>query len=133
MLTIQISLVVIAVCTVLLTIVPLFIAWKLYQLMRTVVKLVKDFQEEFKPLAEEVKELALHATQIADDALYEVGSFTEAVSGVREKAERMGLLAEVLEEDLEKATIRIFSLFSGLARFLKSIFQKGRDEDFWDT
>ena len=127
MLTIQISLVVIAVCCVLLTLVPLLIAWKLYQLVRTVTKIVKDFQKEFRPLADEVKDLALHATEVADDALYEVEGFVEAVSGVRERAERMGLLAEVLEEDLEKATIRIFSFFSGIVRFIKSLFQRKTD------
>lgn len=122
--TIQISLVVIAVCTVLLTVVPLLIAWKVYQLMRAVTKVVKEFQEEFRPLAEEIKDLASHATEVADDALNEVKGFTEAVAGVRERAERMGLLAEVLEEDLERVTIRIFSFFSGFARFIKSLFRK---------
>ena len=52
MLTIQINLVVIAVCTLLLTVVPLLIAWSLFLLIRTVTRLVKDFQKEFQPLAE---------------------------------------------------------------------------------
>ncbi|MFC1500068.1 DUF948 domain-containing protein [Candidatus Zixiibacteriota bacterium] len=122
--TIQISLVIIAICTVLLTVVPLLIAWQAYRLMRAVTKVAKEFQEEFKPLAEEVKDLASHATEVADSALYEVEGFTEAVAGVRERAERMGLLAEVLEEDLERVTIRIFSFFSGFGRFIKSLFRK---------
>lgn len=128
MLTIQISLVVIAVCTLLLTLVPLLIAWKLYQLVRTVTKIVKKFQVEFQPLAEEIKDLAFHATEVAEGALDEVEGFTEAVSGVRQRAERMGLLAEVLEEDLEKATLKIFSLFTGFTKFIKSLFQKSSDE-----
>jgi uncharacterized protein YoxC len=131
MLTIQISLVVIAVCTLLLTILPLLIAFKVYQMMRAATKVVKEFQEEFKPLAEEIKDLASHATEVADDALYQVEGFTEAVAGVRERAERMGLLAEVLEEDLERFTIRIFSFVSGIGRFLRSLFRKETSNNDW--
>jgi hypothetical protein len=109
---------------VLLTVVPLLIAWKLYQVMRTVTALIKDFREQFQPLADEVKELAGRATEVADDALDQAEGFIETVAGVRERAERMGLLAEVLEEDLERVTIRIFSAFSGMARFITSIFTR---------
>ena len=124
MLTIQISLVVIAVCTVLLTVLPLLIAFKLYQVMRTVTALVKDFREQFQPLADDVKELAGRATEVAEDALDQAESFMEAVSGVRERAERMGLLAEALEEDLERTTIRIFAGVSGVVRFITSLFKR---------
>ncbi|MFC1529082.1 DUF948 domain-containing protein [Gemmatimonadota bacterium] len=124
MLTIQISLVIIAVCTLLLTIVPLLIAFQVYRMMRSVTKVVKEFQEDFKPLTEEIKEFASHATEVADNILVEVEGFTEAVAGVRERAERMGLLAEVLEEDLERVTIKMFSFFGGIGRFVKSLFRK---------
>ncbi len=124
MLTIQISLVIIAVCAVLLTIVPLLITLKIYLVMRSVQKVVKEFQEDFKPLTEEIKEFASHATEVADNVLIEVEGFTEAVAGVRERAERMGLLAEVLEEDLERVTIKMFSFFGGIGRFVKSLFRR---------
>ena len=122
MLTIQISLVVIAVCTVLLTLVPLLIAWKFYTLMRVITRIVKDFQQEFQPLAEEIQDLASYAVEVAEGALGEVEGFTDSVAGVRERAARMGALAEVLEEDLERATIRLFSLLSGIGRFLRNLF-----------
>jgi len=112
---------------VLLTVVPLLIAWKLYQVMRTVTAVVKDFQEQFQPLADDVKELAERATEVAEDALDQTEGFVEAVAGVRAKAERMGLLAEALEEDLERTTIRIFSGFAALGRFLKSLFRRETD------
>lgn len=128
MVIIQISLAVIALCTLLLTagaLVVIFGAWRAVKALR---KQLEEFKEEFRPMAERVQETVEHARLVAEDVLDTADGFSETLSGVHGRAERMGALFKVLEEDMERATLRLFSFMSGLGRFLRATV-RGRGND----
>ena len=119
MLTIQISLVVIALSTLVLAGFTLALLFGLLQGVRQGVRLLEDFRSEFGPLADEIRTTVRHANEVAGRAVDEVEGFTDSVSGVRRRTERLGALIEILEEDLEKTTVKLVSLVgavTGLAR-----------------
>lgn len=115
MLTIQISLVVIALSTLVLAGFILAILFGMLKGVRRVVRLLEEFRGEFGPLADEVRVTVRQANEVAGRAVEEVEGFTHTVSGVRKRTERLGALVEVLEEDLEKATVRMISLVGAVA------------------
>ncbi|MFO7769203.1 MAG: hypothetical protein R6W82_09670 [bacterium] len=121
MLTIQISLVVIALSTLVLAGFILALLLGLLQGVRQGVRLLQEFREEFGPLAEEMRITLGHANEVAGRAAEEVEGFTETVSGVRRRTERLGALVEVLEEDLEKATVKMVSLVGAVAGLAGSV------------
>ena len=126
MLVIQISLVVIALCTLFLTTGTMAVIYGAWRAVRSLGKLLKEFKEEFQPLALRIEETVEHARQVAEGALDQAEGFADSVAGVRERAERMGAIFEVLEEDLERATLRLFGLMSGVGRFLRTTLRGDR-------
>jgi hypothetical protein len=125
-LVIQISLVVIALCTLFLTAGVAAILFGIWRAVRSLGKLLKQFKEDFEPLALRIEETVEHARLVAEGALDQAEEFADSVAGVRERAERMGAIFEVLEEDLEKATLRLFGLMSGVGRFLRTAIRGNR-------
>ncbi len=126
MLVIQISLVVIALCTLFLTAGVAAILFGIWRAVRSLGKLLKEFTEEFHPLALRIEETVEHARQLTEGVLDQADEFADSVAGVRERAERMGAIFEVLERDLEKATLRLFGLMSGIGRFLRTTIRGDR-------
>ena len=128
MVVIQVSLAVIALCALLLTLGTLAVIFGAWKAVKALGDLLEEFKEEFKPLAERIEDTVEHARQVAEDALVVADGFSDSVAGVQERAERLGAMLEVLEEDMERATLRLFSLMSGIGRFLR-LSVRGRDRD----
>ena len=128
MVVIQVSLAVIALCALLLTLGTLAVIFGAWKAVKALGDLLEEFKEEFKPLAERIEDTVEHARQVAEDALVVADGLSDSVAGVQERAERLGAMLEVLEEDMERATLRLFSLMSGIGRFLR-LSVRGRDRD----
>ena len=128
MVVIQVSLAVIALCALLLTLGTLAVILGAWKAVKALGDLLEEFKQEFKPLAERIEDTVEHARQVAEDALVVADGFSDSVAGVQERAERLGAMLEVLEEDMERATLRLFSLMSGIGRFLR-LSVRGRERD----
>lgn len=125
----EISVAIIAFCMLLITIGIVAILLTLWRAVKALKDLLEEFRNEFKPLAGRIGETVERARQVTEGTLDQVEGFNNSMASVRDKADRLGVLFDVLEEDLEKATLRIFSLVSGLGRFLRTLFRgrPGRD------
>lgn len=110
-----VSLAVIAVSTLVLAVFVLALLFGIYMGVRRVNGILQDVRDAFGPLAEEMKQTAQHANEVAERLLDEADGFTDSVGGVRRRAERLGALVEVLEEDLENATVKLLAVLGGLA------------------
>jgi uncharacterized protein YoxC len=119
----EISVAVIAFCMLLITIGIVAILLTLWRAVKALKDLLEEFRNEFRPLATRIGETVERARQVTEGTLEQVEGFNASMASVRDKADRLGVLFDVLEEDLEKATLRLFSLVSGLGRFLRTLFR----------
>ncbi len=119
----EISIAVIALCMLLITTGLVAILFLLWRAMKALKDLLEQFRREFQPLAVRIGETVERARLVAEGTLDEMQELNTSLSSVRDRARRLGVLFEVLEEDLERATLRLFSLFTGLGRFIRTAFR----------
>jgi len=123
----EISIAVIAVCMLLITAGLVAILILLLQAIRTLKDLLEQVRREYQPMAARIGEAVERALLVAEGTFDEMQVLKTSLTSVRDRARRLGVLFEVIEEDVEKVTLRFFSLFSGLSRFIRTAFRRERE------